>query len=470
MKYHKPYRLIRVIAAVAFFSAIILSFSPLSEWVAWVTHSQLGPAIVRLASSFAWSTVFVISAIAILTFVFGRFYCALFCPLGMVQNFLGMVVRRKNAVNCNWKYSRYTLTALTLFFLVGGSSIVFLFLDPFSLFGPMAARATEAAVSLYDPGGMRYLGSYGWSILGAFLPLAILSGLVAWNKRIFCTGICPVGTLLGLLSRLSMFALRLTEACAGCGMCVKVCPAGCIDAQNRTIDNERCLRCMNCLSICGKHGISFSRKTKRQAPPPSTVHDARRKFLAACLLAVPAMLYMPTRFSWLKPRAGESPDTADIPILPPGADSPQQFAKTCTGCQLCVANCPTKIIRPSKYRYGPVHIEMAIGDCQYTCNRCNQVCPTNALIPLSLEQKQQRRIALAQYNARHCYVLQKNEECGLCAEICPTGAIYMCEFSTGRRIPQMNSGQCIGCGACYNVCPGQPKALTMQGVQNQIIT
>ena len=44
----------------------------------------------------------------------------------------------------------------------------------------------------------------------------------------------------------------ITEDCTGCGVCVDVCPQGCIDTGGRPlrITQENCLRCGNCYREC----------------------------------------------------------------------------------------------------------------------------------------------------------------------------------------------------------------------------
>lgn len=107
------------------------------------------------------------------------------------------------------------------------------------------------------------------------IPLIVIALLAVWKKRIYCTAICPVGTLLGLIAKHGVFRLRLTDRCVKCGMCVKVCPAGCIDPHNGTLDNERCIRCMNCVSACRLQAVKFA-LPERKTPP---VDQARRAFL-----------------------------------------------------------------------------------------------------------------------------------------------------------------------------------------------
>jgi len=152
-------------------------------------------------------------------------------------------------------------------------------------------------------------------------------------------------------------------------------------------------------------------------------------------------------------------------ILPPGAGSAERFASRCTGCQLCTANCPAKIIVPAPGGTGPVSLDLSRGSCQYDCRRCSQVCPTGAIRPLTLKTKQHTKIAEARFHPQTCIVFQDGTGCGRCAKACPTGAISL--RRTGA--PRLNVKLCIGCGACSLVCPAKEKAMTVQPVEEQTV-
>ena len=152
-------------------------------------------------------------------------------------------------------------------------------------------------------------------------------------------------------------------------------------------------------------------------------------------------------------------------ILPPGAGDATRFAAKCTACQLCVQNCPSKIITPSPHGMGPVALDLSRGACQFDCNRCSQVCPTGAIKPLKLFDKQRTKIAEAHFNPQHCIVFQQGEQCGKCAEACPVFAIKLRKNGTPRPV---DTSLCIGCGACQAVCPASPKAMTVQAIEKQI--
>ena len=154
-------------------------------------------------------------------------------------------------------------------------------------------------------------------------------------------------------------------------------------------------------------------------------------------------------------------------VLPPGAGSIDRFAAKCTGCQLCVRNCPQKIIVPAaKGAPGPVSLDLSRGSCAYDCSRCSQVCPTGAIRALPLAEKRRTRIALAEFKPRNCLVFQESAVCGQCADACPTKAITLRKSGAPRPV---NQKLCIGCGACQSICPASPKAMCVGPVDNQTL-
>ena len=131
---------------------------------------------------------------------------------------------------------------------------------------------------------------------------------------------------------------------------------------------------------------------------------------------------------------------------------------------LCVVNCPSKIIVPSKNGMGAVELDLSKGVCNYNCRRCGEVCPAGAIKTLALSEKRRLKIAEAKFDPRSCVVFQAGEKCGMCAQVCPTGAIVLRKNGTPRPVKKQ---LCIGCGACQKVCPGKPKAMKISPIEQQ---
>lgn len=417
--------------------------------------SQPGPWLVRLSAGFAVSAVVFLCFFALFAFLFGRFFCAGLCPLGALQDIAGKWCKNKKTSVANLRFLRYAIAAISILLLISGWTLVFRLFDPFSRFGGILS----GVVGVLQNGAETR--SY---MIGGLLPLLALVVLVRWKKRLYCTAVCPVGTILGLFAKHGVWRMRITGSCTGCGLCEKSCPAGCVESKTHSIDNERCVRCMSCFSLCPTGGISLSRADFHEASVEVPVNRARREFLikgtVALLGTVTAghMLGGPIRsFA----RRGQN---AEGLILPPGAMDSEDFLLMCTGCHFCALNCPSRVIKPSRHAFGPVRLNYGNGACLYGCTRCNQVCPSGALKPLSLKDKQRLKIGEAVLDESKCMVFRDKKACELCAQACPKGTVYMLGGPDNLKIPEVNAFHCIGCGACQRVCPMKPKAITIMGI------
>ena len=158
------------------------------------------------------------------------------------------------------------------------------------------------------------------------------------------------------------------------------------------------------------------------------------------------------------------------PITPPGSLSAKHFFQHCTGCQLCVAQCPNEVLRPSTGLLTMMQPVMSYehGYCRPECTRCSNVCPTGAIRPIQKDEKSSIQIGHAVWVKKNCIPVTDGVDCGNCARHCPTGAIEMVPLDPndelGAYVPAVNESRCIGCGACENLCPARPfSAIYVEG-------
>lgn len=491
-------RKIRIAFAVVFFTLITLLFldftGSIHTWFGWMAKIQFLPALQAL-------NIGVVVLLIALTLVVGRIYCSVICPLGVLQDIISWSSGKRKKKKYRFTYStekkllRYGVLILFIIALIGGIGSLTALLAPYSSYGRIAQNLFAP---LYGWGNnfLAYLAeradSYAFyrtevwlkSLPTFCIALATLIILIilAWrNGRTYCNTICPVGTLLGILSRYSLFRPVIhTEKCNSCTLCSRKCKASCIDSKAHHIDYSRCVACMDCIDVC-KHGaISLQYRFKKTAPQQSKetlkgqpADQARRQFLSVTAgLAATATLKAQEK----KVDGGLAViEDKKIPerktrIVPPGALSIRHFAQHCTACQLCVSVCPNEVLRPSSGLLTLMQPEMSYerGYCRPECTRCADVCPAGAIRPISKADKSSTQIGHAVWIKKNCIPLTDGVECGNCARHCPAGAIQMVPSDAANpqslKIPVVNTERCIGCGACENLCPARPfSAIYVEG-------
>ena len=357
-----------------------------------------------------------------------------------------------------------------------------------NLFQPLYALANNALATIAE----RY-DSYAfsehevwirtWSVFTIAAVTFATLFILAWRGgRTYCNTICPVGTILGALSRHSIFAPVIDgDKCISCRLCERNCKAACIniksdEAEKKSIDGSKCVVCMNCIDHCPKEAITFKRRKSDKTQAENPTNGKRRKFLSILGLTATSasMAQMHKEVDGgLAVILDKKPSDRETPIVPPGAQSLRNFRRSCTGCQLCVAQCPNNVLRPSTDLSSLMQPIMSFerGYCRPECNTCSQVCPAGAIRPIDLADKSSTQIGHAVWIKDNCIPLTDGVECGNCARHCPTGSIFMA-FSkptdkTSPKIPIINSETCIGCGACENLCPARPfSAIYVEGHEN----
>ena len=431
--------------------------------------SFLAAALEGFAGAAVGTWVFAL-AVFLLSFVFGRWYCAALCPLGTLQD-LALLARKafkgkKFAFAEASALPRLLAASAAFLLLAAGAAAAASWLDPWSLFGRFASRDLKA-VFLAAAG--EDLDGFGlWDLAAPALAVVFVLTLAALRGRWFCGTLCPVGTVLGLANRFAPFRLRLDEgACVSCGACASVCPASCLDPAGKRFDAGRCVYCLACVAACPSGALRYGRAaaSRPAAAAASPGGLSRARFLAA-LGGGAAMLLaaLPARSLFAGLRA-EAP-----PSIPPGAKSLDRFLTVCTACGLCAGRCPSKVLQPSLGQLGArglfvPRLDYELSYCQYECTSCLDVCPSGALRRMTPAEKKREKIGDATLVRDLCIVIKNKTKCGACAERCPTGAVRMVEVPSGLPEPIFTSSICIGCGACHNACPVKPKrAITVEGL------
>ena len=309
--------------------------------------------------------------------------------------------------------------------------------------------------------------------------------MISFRGRLFCNTICPVGTILGIISRISVFKLHIQQdGCTRCGKCQLACKANCIDVKTMQIDESRCISCFNCIAACESEVLGYKRNTLKVAHVTSKSDESRRLFFRAVILytgsIIPAMALAesPRR---KRQRTGDAANRDEHgsdfrnrgTACPPGSSGIAHLKEKCIGCQLCISSCPSKVLQPAFLEYGFTGMMMPMmvstsGYCNYECTTCGEVCPTGAIMPLSVEQKKITQIGKVHFEKQHCVVEEKGTDCGSCSEHCPTQAVKMVPYKDGLTIPEINADICIGCGACEHACPVTDPHVAIYVLPNEV--
>lgn len=405
-------RLVAVLITIIYIAGFWGFFYPIK-----IFDINLAPLIQRTFIDFTLLAGVLLSIIFLVTVIFGRIYCSILCPLGLLQDFCLVLWHRKKLPLQKSRCFKYFIAAVSFGSLLAGTACVICWIDPYSIF------ASALSGSIFG--------------MGIILFIAILTGI---RGRWFCTNACPIGTALGIISSHAYNKIYIkAESCVACGLCAQNCPSGCIDVKNKTVNNETCVKCFKCLGLCHNQGLTYGHPTKK-APLAKVPFSASRRRLLINAAAITTLVA--AYKAGIKLSTDIAHKVKNV-ILPAGAGSAERFANKCLNCNLCVENCPMKIIKKKNESYPAVHIEYGKNFCSYNCRKCSEICPSGALRHLTRKEKHNTQIGLAKINADACI------QCGLCVRECPRNAITKLH----GEFPSVNDDICIGCGACQAVCP-----------------
>ncbi len=247
-----------------------MSLVMLAECAAWVLwgagapvpavaarQMQIVPSMLgaTLASGLSW---------LLATILLGRVYCSAFCPLGVLQD-MAVHGRRTAALLLRRRHKpfgykparpiRFWMLGAYIVGVVGAVGCLPLLLEPW----PAFVNAVSSVAEGTRHASLAYLGV--GALLGfvcAAVSVVMVMAYAFLAGRDFCNEICPVGTVLGVLSARSAMHIELIpDRCTSCLKCEEVCKASCISIKDRMVDNTRCVRCFNCVNVCPDNAIRY---------------------------------------------------------------------------------------------------------------------------------------------------------------------------------------------------------------------
>jgi polyferredoxin len=472
---------------------VLFVAAPQSYWSGSLTNSflRLDPLIGftnLLASRALVAGVALALVTIVLTLIFGKVWCGWICPLGTFLDLFSFDRWKFNRVTPdNWRRVKYGILLVIIFAALIGNLTLLIF-DPLTIlvrtfsesFWPILDRlVTYAETSLYRYPGLREgISSFDRLIRPSLLPLTpedlrgaeifgvVLLSIVLLNlvaKRFWCRYLCPLGGLLGLISKVAIVRRRVGTECTECVLCIRDCPTGTIHAdRGYASDPAECTMCLECLESCPKGATQFPVRlglADFQAYDPD-----RRQVLLSFGAAIVGV--------GLLRAATPSDRNSPYLIRPPGTEE-KNLMSTCVRCGQCVRVCPTGGLHPALTRAGIVGmwtptLISRLGYCDYSCNACGESCPVNAIPALSLEEKRAQVIGQVVIDEDRCIPWAEEEDCIVCEEMCPLPekAIVLETVEVNRvsgdiytvQRPEVLVDQCIGCGICEYKCPVEGEA------------
>lgn len=504
-------RIVLAIIVTAALTGVLVSHAMTIPRVAgFLTRIQFIPA----ALSFSVATIV---AILIGTLIFGRIYCSILCPLGVLMDICARLPRLgKHSSRKDYHYAEpltkvrnlsLTVVVISIFL---GISIILSFIDPYSIYSRFCVYVVKpvwiAIGNLFSSVPVKFAAASATGIAVA-LGFVVLIGWVASRRgRLYCNTLCPVGTTLGYVSKYSIFRIDInTDKCIQCRKCEHVCKSQCIDLISHVVDMSRCVICFDCLPVCPNDAIHFTSsrhqlsyplmmrsrnplagsaagfdgsgvnmtKSSDDIPGEKLLLDRRTFLTAGLVMATGPIVAQGRKVAKLAGglNDGQIPSEPLLPVTPPGVTDYKDFLNKCTGCGLCISHCPTGVLQASTTQYGILRMfhpvkNYDIASCAIGCTRCTHLCPTDALKPLTKEEKRHTSVGHACVSLSKCISYSKEIHCGKCAEACEPKAIKMTDKDLPGRgpAPMVDASACIGCGACQYVCPAKPqKAIVVNG-------
>ena len=463
------------------------------EWLPAEVFLWLDP-LVGLSTAIAarWWNIALIGMAAILAtgLIFPRGFCGYLCPLGTLIDLFDHTIGKhvswlKTQPVQPWANVRLYILAAVVAAALGG-----VLLSGFVAAIPVLTRGL-----LFSAGNIQLGLGKNWGMVPpmtrevwlSLVLFALVFFLSLLGPRFWCKYVCPSGALLSLPGLLRRFKRQVSDHCIACGKCIQVCSFDAIqpDFGTRVLN---CTFCQTCGGVCPTGAIDFVSVSTRNAgskPEVNLGQPINRRMMLGSVATGVAAAFLTRLTSKAQAR----------PVRPPGAVSEARFLDLCIRCEQCLKVCPGPVLQAAGLEYGfeglwtPVAVFPHAG-CHQDCNFCTQVCPTGAILPLTIMEKRRFQMGLALVDTTTCLPHRGERECQLCFDECKaagynaiemrpiklaTGAIPEGAFSPEEieqmgqiQAPFVKADTCVGCGLCEyrcnSVCVHQQKLLAKSAV------
>lgn len=192
------------------------------------------------------SNLVLLAGLMIGTLVAGGAFCGWVCPFGFVQDMLASLRRLLRLPEWHvperfdrvLRYGRYVTLALILYQTISTVKLWFAAFDPY--------RMLFGLDWIFEPNLLNSWPAY-------LITLGVLL-LTLFVERGFCRYACPLGAVISLTGKLSLFRIRRNAGgCKGCAVCDAPCPVK-LNVASADIISSNCIGCMACVEACPRKG------------------------------------------------------------------------------------------------------------------------------------------------------------------------------------------------------------------------
>ena len=420
------------------------------------------------------------------TIFMGRIFCGWICPLGTLNNMIGSLRKKPPAsVRRNWYRMKYYILLVILASSLFTTQLAGI-MDPISLLIrslslsiyplfnyitrsffdtvynihlPVIVDISEFFYTIFKKTVLSFHQLYFFQGIFIGLLFLMILGLNLVERRFWCKYLCPLGGLLGILSRHSLLTRSISEGCTSCGLCETMCSGGAVIDKDGNWRGAECIYCMDCDDLCPHNAVNFGFTARKDSV---SLNLGRRNVVTSILTGIFIVPILRTR-----PSSGTRYFNGKL-IRPPGSLDEREFLKKCVRCGECMKVCITNGLQPTLFDAGVEGIWTPklvprLGYCEYRCTLCGQVCPTGAIRRLTLNEKKKTKIGVAIIDKGRCLPYAYGTPCIVCEEVCPTPkkAIWLEPVmvrdregnDTVIKQPKVDITLCVGCGICETFCP-----------------
>lgn len=475
-------RMIQVVSFVLFLLLLLAAVSPIFLVLNLDLFLRFDPAIfiITAVSGRTFSLAFIPAmTVLLLSVVFGRVFCGYICPMGTSidgSDKLFGEIPKEQTRSYGLRRIKYYVLAFCLGSAFLGVSLIFV-ASPVSLitrfYGlvvyPVIAFFADLLLWIIQPLAGQ-LGLYGPAFFEIPVPrfatqffifvfFIALFSCSRFSPRFWCRYICPSGAILALLSRKPVFRRHVSDDCTDCGKCAQSCPMGAIDKEDPVATcHTECITCRICEDVCPVKAVSFSGKAVGRGPEFSR---ARRDFVLSGLAGVGTASVSLTGLNSPCGKPGVGQVAPPGLVRPPGTLPEMEFLARCIRCGECMVACPTNALQPVWLKSGFMGLFSPAltprrGPCDPECNRCGNICPTDAIRGLPIEERIWARPGTAVIQRERCLAWEHQKKCMVCDEVCPFDAVeFRKEPGNPVTVPEVKEDRCAGCGYCEYHCPVQ---------------